>query len=76
LNGVAAIHPRSKAVIEVADSVPCTAEVILVCENLKRCYWVALAGWRGKKERRPLAAKTGFLLVDMQTLDRPTSEKR
>ena len=57
------ILPRSRALIEAADSVPCTAEVILVCENLKTCYRVALAGWPGKKERHPLAAKTAMRLL-------------
>jgi len=35
LSGVALVLPRSKAVIEIADSVPCTAEVIPACQSLK-----------------------------------------
>jgi c-di-GMP-related signal transduction protein len=34
LSGVALVLPRSKAGIEIADSVPCTAEVILACQSL------------------------------------------
>lgn len=69
LSGVALILPRTKAVIEIADSVPCTAEVILACENLETAgYRVALAGWAGKKEQPPLAAKADFLLLDRQKL--------
>src|SRR5947209_4232867 len=69
LSGVALILPRSKAVIAVADSVPCTAEVILACANLKTAgYKVALGGWAGKKEQRPLAATADFLLVDIRNL--------
>jgi len=36
LSGVAPVLPRSKAVIEIADSVLCTAEVILAYQSLSR----------------------------------------
>jgi EAL and modified HD-GYP domain-containing signal transduction protein len=65
LSGVALILPRTKAVIEIADSAPCTTEVILACQGLKTAgYRMALRGWTGNKEQRPLAALADFLLVD------------
>jgi c-di-GMP-related signal transduction protein len=35
LSGVGLVLPRSKAVSEIAESVPCSAEVILACQTLK-----------------------------------------
>src|SRR5882724_11693166 len=69
LSGVALILPPAKAVIAIADSVPCTAEVVLACESLKTAgYRLALAGWTGRKEQGPLAAMADFLLVGMRRL--------
>jgi c-di-GMP-related signal transduction protein len=49
--------------------VPCTTEVILACQSLKTAgYRMALRGWTGNKEQRPLAALADFLLVDVGKL--------
>jgi len=75
LSGVALVLPRSKAVIEIADSVPCTAEVIPACQSLKTAgYRIALAGPTGNTEQHPLAALADFLLVDVGKL--PVAEQR
>jgi c-di-GMP-related signal transduction protein len=65
LSGAALILPRSKAVIEIADSVPSNGEVTLACQNLKTAgYRISLAGWSGQEERIPLEALADFLRVD------------
>ncbi|HEY1422597.1 MAG TPA: HDOD domain-containing protein [Candidatus Acidoferrum sp.] len=69
LIGAALILPRTKAVIEIATSVPCDDEIIPACESLKSAgYRLSLAGWAGQKERRPLAALCDYLRVDLRTL--------
>lgn len=62
LSGVGLVLPRSKAVIEIAESVPCTAEVILACQSLKTAgYRLALTGLIGNAERSPLAMLAGAI---------------
>jgi EAL and modified HD-GYP domain-containing signal transduction protein len=69
LIGAALILLRTKAVIEIAPSVPCDNEIIPACESLKFAgYRLSLAGWAGQKERRPLAALCDYLRVDLKTL--------
>ena len=69
LSGAALILPRAKAVIEVAGSVPCNAEVILALQDLKAAgYRISLGEWNGQKERRPLAVLADFLRVDLRNL--------
>jgi c-di-GMP-related signal transduction protein len=69
LSGVALLLPRTKAVIELAGSVPGNAEVILACQDLKTAgYRLSLGEWAGQKERRPLAVLADFLRVELRNL--------
>jgi c-di-GMP-related signal transduction protein len=69
LGGAALLLPRAKAVIRIPLAVPCNADVILACQELKNAgYRLSVAGWAGQHERRPLAALADFLCVDWQSL--------
>jgi c-di-GMP-related signal transduction protein len=69
VNGAALLLPRAKSVVDVPPSVPCDAEVILACQELKSAgYRLSVSGWTGQKERRPLAALADFLRVDLPSL--------
>jgi c-di-GMP-related signal transduction protein len=69
LSGAALILPRAKAVIELAGSVLCNAEVILAFQDLKAAgYRLSLGEWAGQKERRPLAVLADFLRGDFRNL--------
>jgi len=69
LSGAALLLPRARSVINIPPSVPCTAEAILACQELKNAgYRLSLAGWNLDKSRRPLAILADFLRADFNTL--------
>jgi len=74
LSGAALLLPRARSVINIPVSVPCTAEAILACQELKNAgYRISLGGWKLEKSRFPLAILADFLRVDVSTL---TSNER
>jgi len=69
LSGAALILPRTKTVIEIPSSLPCTAEVVFACKSLKTAgYRLSLGGWAADEERRPLVDLADYLRVDVHML--------
>jgi EAL and modified HD-GYP domain-containing signal transduction protein len=66
ISGAALLLPAGRSVIDIPEFVPCNADVILACQELKNAgYRISVSGWRGQKDRRPLAVLADFLRTDL-----------
>jgi c-di-GMP-related signal transduction protein len=75
LSGAALILPRTKTVIEIPSTSPCTSEVLLACKNLKAAgYRLALSNWTGRPDGQSLAMLADYLLADLQGLQTPPEQ--
>jgi len=73
-SGAALLLPRAKSVIDIPPDLPCSAEVILSCQELKNAgYRLSVSGWKAERERRPLAVLADYLRADINAL---TAEER
>jgi EAL and modified HD-GYP domain-containing signal transduction protein len=70
LSGAALILPRNRTVINILPDVPANAETITACQSAKSAgYRIALQGWAGQPDRKPLASLADYLRIDISRFE-------
>lgn len=70
INGAALLLPRAGSIIDIPATVPCNADVIIACQELKHAgYKLSVSGWRAQSDRRPLFVLADYLRADLNIVD-------